>query len=36
MGLTRHRNEGNYWKCVRKGLEENGMNKACEMEMSIS
>jgi len=29
MGLTRHRNEGNYCKCVGKGLGENGMNKAC-------
>jgi len=36
MGLTPHRNEGNYWKCVEKGLGENGMNEACEMEMSIS
>jgi hypothetical protein len=24
------------WKCVGKGLGENGMNGACEMEMSIS
>ncbi|HJV78107.1 MAG TPA: hypothetical protein VJ602_06950 [Paludibacter sp.] len=25
-----------HWKCVGKGLGENGMNEACEMEMSIS
>ena len=25
-----------HWKCVRKGLGENGMNEACETEMSIS
>ena len=25
-----------HWKCVGKGLGENGMNGACEMEMSIS
>jgi len=25
-----------HWKCVGKGLGENVMNEACEMEMSIS
>jgi hypothetical protein len=25
-----------HWKCVGKVLGENGMNEACEMEMSIS
>jgi len=25
-----------HWKCVGKWLGDNGMNEACEMEMSIS
>jgi len=37
MGVTRRRNKKtDNWKSVRKGLGENGMNEACEMEMSIS
>jgi hypothetical protein len=35
-GLTRRRNKIYHWDSVGKGLGENGMNGACEMEMSIS
>jgi hypothetical protein len=36
MGLTRRRNKIYQWDSVGKGLGENGMYGACEMEMSIS